>query len=58
MLSDKYNIDSNEPIYLANEGYPRNNIARPSPGVGGYCLTKDPLLYASTDEKFHAKLAS
>ena len=58
LLSDKYNIDSNELIYLANEGYPRNNIARPSPGVGGYCLTKDPLLYASTDDKFpHAKLA-
>ena len=58
LLADKYNIDSNELIYLANEGYPRNNIARPSPGVGGYCLTKDPLLYASTDDKFpHAKLA-
>ena len=58
ILSDKYNIDSNELIYLANEGYPRNLIARPSPGVGGYCLTKDPLLYASIEDEFpHAKLS-
>ena len=58
ILADKYNIDSNELVYLANEGYPRNKIARPSPGVGGYCLTKDPLLYASTEKKFpHAKLS-
>ncbi len=58
LLADKYNIDSNELIYLANEGYPRNSIARPSPGVGGYCLTKDPLLYAAIDKSSpHAKLS-
>ena len=58
MLADQFNIDSNELIYLANEGYPRNMIARPSPGVGGYCLTKDSLLYASTTQQgYHAKLA-
>ena len=58
MLADKYNIDANELVFLANEGYPRNRIARPSPGVGGYCLTKDPLLFASTENKLpHSKLA-
>ncbi len=58
LLADQYNIDSNELIYLANEGYPRNRIAKPSPGVGGYCLTKDPLLYASTNsDSPHAKLS-
>jgi len=58
LTARKYNIDANELVYYANEGYPRNYIARPSPGVGGYCLTKDPLLYASTDKNsLHAKLS-
>ncbi len=58
LLADQYNIDSNQLIYLANEGYPRNQIAKPSPGVGGYCLTKDPFLYASTNANSpHAKLS-
>ncbi len=58
LLADQYNIDSNQLIFLANEGYPRNKIAKPSPGVGGYCLTKDPLLYASTNlNSPHAKLS-
>ena len=33
-------------IEKLNLGYPRGGIPMPSPGVGGYCLTKDPLLYA------------
>ena len=33
-------------IKLANYGYSRNNIPCPSPGVGGYCLTKDPYLFS------------
>jgi UDP-N-acetyl-D-mannosaminuronate dehydrogenase len=45
-------------IAAANEGYPRDTIPRPSPGVGGYCLTKDPFLYASKDNSLaHSKLA-
>jgi len=47
LLADHYNIDATRVIAAANEGYPRNPISRPSPGVGGYCLTKDPYLYAS-----------
>ena len=59
LIADQYNIDANELVYFANEGYPRNTIAKPSPGVGGYCLTKDPLLYASTsDNYYHAKLST
>jgi nucleotide sugar dehydrogenase len=46
MLADKYNIDSREVINAANEGYPRDKIPFPSPGVGGYCLTKDPILFS------------
>lgn len=47
LLADKYNIDAFKVIEAANDGYPRDQIALPSPGVGGYCLTKDPLLYSS-----------
>ena len=41
-ICDKYNIDAHTVINQANDGYPRDPIASPSPGVGGYCLTKDP----------------
>lgn len=51
LLADRFNLDAARVINAANEGYPRNPIPRPSPGVGGYCLTKDPFLYASADSK-------
>jgi len=58
MLSDRYNIDAFRLILAANEGYPRNAIPLPSPGVGGYCLTKDPFLYAAVaPDSVHAALA-
>ena len=58
LLSDRYNINSFKLISAANEGYPRNRIPLPSPGVGGYCLTKDPFLFAAVDrESGHARLA-
>ena len=47
LLADGYNLDARRLINAANEGYPRNPVPRPSPGVGGYCLTKDPWLYGS-----------
>jgi UDP-N-acetyl-D-mannosaminuronic acid dehydrogenase len=48
MHCDEYNIDSFNLVKAANEGYTRNPIAFPSPGVGGYCLTKDPILFGYT----------
>ena len=48
LIADKYNVDAFALIHGANEGYPRNPISLPSPGVGGYCLTKDPILFSST----------
>ena len=48
LLADKYNVNSFDLINAANEGYPRNKIPLPSPGVGGYCLTKDPILFSCT----------
>jgi len=58
LMSDQFNVDAFKLISAANEGYPRNPIPLPSPGVGGYCLTKDPYLFAAVDpEKEHAVLA-
>jgi nucleotide sugar dehydrogenase len=47
LLADEFNIDAADLINIANEGYPRNPIPLPSPGVGGYCLSKDPIIYGS-----------
>ena len=49
LQADRFNLVASKLIAAANDGYPRNPIPFPSPGVGGYCLTKDPLIYASTD---------
>jgi UDP-N-acetyl-D-mannosaminuronic acid dehydrogenase len=48
LLADEVNVDAFNLIRAANDGYPRNPISYPSPGVGGYCLTKDPILYGSS----------
>ncbi|MEK6746301.1 MAG: nucleotide sugar dehydrogenase [Rickettsiales bacterium] len=45
-MCDDYNINAFRIIRAANEGYPRDRIPMPSPGVGGICLSKDPLLYS------------
>ena len=42
----EHNVDVENLIQAANHGYERNRIPLPSPGVGGYCLTKDPYLFA------------
>jgi len=49
LLSDQYNIDAHRLIKAVNEGYPRNQISLPSPGVGGTCLKKDPYLLHESD---------
>jgi UDP-N-acetyl-D-mannosaminuronic acid dehydrogenase len=43
-VAQSYNLDVNEIIDNANFGYLRNSIPKPSPGVGGPCLSKDPYL--------------
>ena len=46
LAAHEHNVDVNSLIQAANYGYERNRIPLPSPGVGGYCLTKDPYLFA------------
>lgn len=48
-IASRFNIDIHEAIRSANEGYPRDRIPFPSPGVGGPCLTKDPYILANSD---------
>lgn len=52
LISSVHNVNVNTVIEAANEGYARNRIPLPSPGVGGYCLTKDPLLLTHETEKY------
>lgn len=46
-ICDSLNVNAFKLIEAANEGYPRNTIPMPSPGVGGICLAKDPYLYTN-----------
>jgi len=45
-IAGAYNLDVVEVIRAANQGYPRDPVPLPSPGVGGPCLTKDPYIFA------------
>lgn len=47
-IARKEGLDINKLIYNANMGYPRNAIPKPSPGVGGPCLSKDSWILAQT----------
>ena len=49
LLADQFNIDAHKLIKAVNEGYPRNPISMPSPGVGGICLKKDPYILRQSD---------
>jgi nucleotide sugar dehydrogenase len=52
-ICEKYNINAFKLIDSANDGYIRNPISRPSPGVGGPCLSKDPLLFSLSRSEFN-----
>jgi UDP-N-acetyl-D-mannosaminuronic acid dehydrogenase len=52
LIAEKFNINVNKVIKAANDGYVRDPVPFPSPGVGGPCLTKDPYIFAAVLEKF------
>jgi len=43
-LAEKIGVNIHKAIEAVNLNYQRNSIPRPSPGVGGPCLTKDPYI--------------
>tara|TARA_B100002051_G_C16741659_1_gene644703 strand:- start:2634 stop:4358 length:1725 start_codon:yes stop_codon:yes gene_type:complete len=55
VIGSKYNIDVVKVIKAANDGYTRDPVPLPSPGVGGPCLTKDPYIFASSSSKIKLK---
>lgn len=50
-ICDKFNLSAAKIIKAATEGYPRNKMALPG-FVGGYCLKKDPYIYANSASKY------
>lgn len=52
-IAAHFNIDVFAVINAANEGYVRDPVPLPSPGVGGPCLTKDPHIFASVAEEYN-----
>ena len=45
LISRQWGIDTKQVIEAANYGYERGRVPMPSPGVGGYCLEKDPFIF-------------
>jgi UDP-N-acetyl-D-mannosaminuronic acid dehydrogenase len=52
-IASEYNINIFNVINAANQGYVRDPIPLPSPGVGGPCLTKDPFIFASVTKQLN-----
>jgi len=50
-LSEKLNLNLSDLIDSVNLGYERNSIPKPSPGVGGPCLSKDAFILKNSFEK-------
>lgn len=53
---EKLKINLNSIIDAVNFGYGRNDIAKPSPGVGGPCLSKDPYIFYRGLKKYSKNL--
>lgn len=48
LLCRRWGIDTRRVIEAANRDYERSNVPLPSPGVGGYCLKKDPYIFMAS----------
>ena len=57
-ICEKYKLNSLNIIDACNSDYKRNNIPKPSPGVGGACLSKDPhiLVDSAIKKGFNSKV--
>lgn len=57
-ITEKMGLNLSELVDCVNHGYTRNNIPKPSPGVGGPCLTKDPYILIDSFKKLKIKNTS
>lgn len=51
LICQRWGIDTRRVIEAANRDYGRSNVPLPSPGVGGYCLKKDPFIFIASARK-------
>lgn len=48
LICHRWGIDTTRVIEAANRDYERSRVPMPSPGVGGYCLKKDPFIFIAS----------
>lgn len=51
MIARRWGLDTKRVIEAANYGYERSRVPLPGPGIGGYCLTKDPEIFSISARK-------
>ncbi len=51
-LTEKLQLDLCELVDAVNFGYQRNEVPKPSPGVGGACLSKDPYILSKVFKRY------
>ena len=51
LVCKRWGIDTAKVIDAANRDYERSRVPMPSPGVGGYCLKKDPYIFIASARK-------
>src|SRR3989344_1593971 len=51
LIAERWGVDTHRVIDAANYGYDRARVPKPSPGVGGYCLEKDPYIFIDSAGK-------
>ncbi len=56
MICEELGLDFHAVRQACNNGYARNNISLPSPGVGGACLTKDPYILIDLCRKLNINM--
>lgn len=52
LVGHKTGLNATRVIEMVNKNYPRTSVPKPSPGVGGPCLTKDTKILTSSFENF------